>query len=102
VSVVVVATITPLPEHRDEVRQVLLDTIPRVHDEPGCEFYALQEDDEGFVMLERWASAEALKTHSAAAALADAGRAMAGKLTGAPAVRTLSAIPAGDGTKGAL
>ena len=101
-SVVVVATISPLPEHRDAVRQVLLDTIPRVHDEPGCEFYALQEDGDEFVMLEKWASAEALQTHSTAAALADAGRAMAGKLKGAPDVRTLSAVPAGDPAKGAL
>ena len=37
---VVVATIIPLPEHRDEVIAVLTQTIPKVHAEEGCELYA--------------------------------------------------------------
>ena len=101
-SVVVVATITPSDGHYDEVRQILLDTIPRVHEEPGCELYSLQEDGQRLVMVEKWESAEALQTHSNAEPLAEAGRAMAGKLAGKLDVRTLSAVPAGDGTKGAL
>jgi quinol monooxygenase YgiN len=102
VSVVVVATITPSEGHHDEVRQILLDTIPLVHDEPGCELYSLHEEGERFVMIEKWESAEALKTHSSAEALANAGRAMAGKLAGKLDVRTLSAVSAGDPAKGAL
>jgi quinol monooxygenase YgiN len=101
-SVVVVATITPLPTHYDEVRQVLLDAIPQVHEEPGCELYSLHEDGEKFVMIERWESAQALDTHSKGEVLADAGRALAGKLAGKLDVRSLSAVPAGDATKGAL
>jgi quinol monooxygenase YgiN len=54
------------------------------------------------VLVEKWESAEALQTHSNAEPLAEAGRAMAGKLAGKLDVRTLSAVPAGDGTKGAL
>jgi quinol monooxygenase YgiN len=102
VSVVVVATITPSEGHHDEVRQILLGTIPLVHDEPGCELYSLHEEGERFVMIEKWESAEALKTHSSAEALANAGRAMAGKLAGKLDVRTLSAVSAGDPAKGAL
>ena len=101
-SVVVLATITPSDGHYDEVRQILLDTIPRVHEEPGCELYSLQEDGHRLVMVETWESAEALQTHSNADPLAEAGRAMAGKLAGKLDVRTLSAVPAGDATKGAL
>ena len=101
-SVVVVATITPSDGHYDEVRQILLDTIPRVHEEPGCELYSLQVDGQRLVMVEKWESAEALQTHSNAEPLAEAGRAMAGKLAGKLDVRTLSAVPAGDGTKGTL
>jgi len=37
--VVVVATIRPLPEHRDEVLAAFRDTIPAVHREPGCILY---------------------------------------------------------------
>jgi quinol monooxygenase YgiN len=102
VSVVVVATITPSEGHYDEVRQVLLDAIPKVHQEAGCELYSLHEDGERLVMIEKWASAEALDTHSNGEALRDAGRAMAGKLAGKLDVRSLSAVPAGDETKGAL
>src|SRR5215207_329731 len=75
VSVVVVATITPSDGHYDEVRQILLDTIPRVHEEPGCELYSMQEDGRRLVMVEKWESAEALQTHSDAEPLAEAGRA---------------------------
>jgi quinol monooxygenase YgiN len=102
VSVVVVATITPAEGHYAEVRHILLDTIPRVHEEPGCERYSLHEDGERLVMIEKWESAEALQTHSSAEPLADAGRAMAGKLAGALDVRTLTAVPTGDPVKGAL
>jgi quinol monooxygenase YgiN len=102
VSVVVVATITPSQGNYDEVRQILLDTIPLVHDEPGCERYSLHEDGERLVMIEKWESAEALKVHSSAEPLARAGRALAGKLAAGLDVRTLSAVPAGDPAKGAL
>ena len=101
-SVVVVATITPSDGHHDEVRQILLDAIPRVHEEDGCELYALHEDGERFVMIERWASAQALDTHSNGEVLRDAGRALAGKLAGKLDVRSLSGVPAGDHAKGAL
>jgi quinol monooxygenase YgiN len=102
VSVVVVATITPSEGNYEEVRQILLEAIPLVHDEPGCERYSLHEDGERLVMIEKWESAEALKTHSSAEALTNAGRAMAGKLAGALDVRTLTAVPAGNPAKGAL
>ena len=36
-SVVVVATIKPLPEHRDEVIAAFTETIAQVHAEDGCE-----------------------------------------------------------------
>jgi quinol monooxygenase YgiN len=73
-----------------------------VHEEAGCELYSLHEDGQRLVMVERWESAEALDTHSNGEVLRDAGRAMAGKLEGKVDVRTLSAVPAGDATKGAL
>ena len=101
-SVVVVATITPSEGHYDEVRQILLDAIPRVHQEAGCERYSLHEDGERLVMIEKWESAEALDTHSNGEVLRDAGRAMAGKLAGKLDVRSLAAVPAGDAAKGAL
>jgi quinol monooxygenase YgiN len=41
--VVVVATISPVREHREAVREAVLTAIPQVHAEPGCQRYALHE-----------------------------------------------------------
>jgi quinol monooxygenase YgiN len=100
VSVVVVATITPRPDAVDAVRAALLDAVPAVHAEPGCELYALHEADGVFVMVERWESPEALRAHGKAEALTTLGAALADKLAAPPEVRRLTAVPAGDPAKG--
>ncbi|PRY49274.1 quinol monooxygenase YgiN [Geodermatophilus tzadiensis] len=102
-SVVVIATISPQPEHAEEVRQAVLDTVPRVHEEPGCERYSLHQGRDGaLVMVEKWESPEALATHGKADALSSLSGRLEGKLTGAPTVTVLDALPAGDAGKGAL
>ena len=101
-SVVVVATITPKPDHVDAVRDAILTAVPKVHEEPGCELYALHEGDGSFVMVERWESVEALKVHGRAEALTTLGGAIADKLAAPLDVRRLTPVPAGDAGKGAL
>jgi quinol monooxygenase YgiN len=102
VSVVVVATIKPLPEHRDEVIAAFSETIARVHAEDGCELYALQQADDRLIMVEKWASQEALDAHSRGAALAGLNPRLAGKVAGRPEVIVLHPVPAGDPAKGQL
>jgi len=102
VSVVVVATITPLPEHRDEVIATFVATIPQVHAEDGCELYALHQAEDRLIMVEKWASADALAKHSKGAALAAMNPKLAGKVAGRSEVIVLQAVPAGDPAKGAL
>jgi quinol monooxygenase YgiN len=101
-SVVVVATIVPLAEHRDAVLATLRSAVGQVHDEDGCELYALHESPDRLVMVEKWASADALATHSKGPALAALGAALAGKVAGAPDVQMLQPVPAGEPAKGAL
>ena len=101
-SVVVVATIVPLPEHRDEVIAALTQTIPKVHAEDGCELYALHQAEDRLMMIEKWASPEALSTHRRGAALAAMNPQLAGKVTGRAEVIVLQAVPAGDPPKGQL
>src|SRR5579863_6998086 len=101
-SVVVVATIVPLDEHRDSVIATLRSTIEQVHGEDGCELYALHEAPDRLIMVEKWASGEALATHGRGPALAALGSALAGKVAGAPDVRVVQPVPAGDPAKGAL
>ena len=101
--VVVVATITPKPEHRDAVIAAMKKTVPLVHDEDGCELYALHTDDERLVMIERWTSREALKKHGTdSAGLRVFNEAIDGKLAGPTVVLRLDAFPAGDEAKGQL
>jgi quinol monooxygenase YgiN len=101
-SVVVVATVVPLTEHRDEVISAFRATIEQVHGEDGCELYALHEAPDRLIMVEKWASGEALATHSKGAALAALGPSLAGKVASAPEVIVLQPVPAGDAVKGAL
>ena len=61
---IVIATFTPKPEHYDEVKSLLLEVLPDVHQEEGCELYALHEEVEGrLVMVEKWSSRELWQRH---------------------------------------
>jgi len=102
VSVVVVATIIPLPEHRDEVIAAFTAAIPQVHAEDGCELYAMHQTSDRLIMIEKWASREALGTHSTGPALAALNPQLVGKVSQPAEVIVLDAVPAGQPAKGAL
>jgi quinol monooxygenase YgiN len=101
-SVVVVATIVPLAEHREEVIAAVKETIEQVHAEDGCELYSLNEAPDRLIMIEKWASPEALRVHGTGAALTALGPRLRGKVAGAPEVIVLQQVPAGDPAKGAV
>ena len=102
-SVVVIASITPQPEQAQAVREAVLAAIPQVHAEEGCERYALHEARDGsLVMVEQWATPEALAAHGKGEPFSELSRQLEGKLTGAPGLQVLSAVPAGDESKGVL
>ena len=68
-SVVVVATIVPVPEHRAEVIAALEQTISAVHaEDEGCELYALRQGEDRLVMIEKWPDVQALQPHPAGTA----------------------------------
>jgi quinol monooxygenase YgiN len=102
-SVVVVATIRPIAEHRAEVTEALARTVARVHvEDHGCERYALHEGDDRLVMIEKWASPELLAAHGASAAFAELGEQLNGKLIGDLDVQILRPHPAGTVEQGQL
>jgi quinol monooxygenase YgiN len=101
-SVVVVATIVPLAAHRDEVIAAFREAIRQVHDEDGCELYTLNEAPDRLIMIEKWASREALRAHGKSPALAAMNLKLAGKVAGPPEIIVLNQLPAGDPAKGAL
>jgi quinol monooxygenase YgiN len=101
-SIVVVATIIPVPEHRDEVIAAFTAVVARVHAEDGCELYALHEGEDRLVVVEKWASQEALDIHSAAPALRELGPRLKGRTVGRPDVQVLTPHPAGTEEQGAV
>jgi quinol monooxygenase YgiN len=100
--VVVVATMTVKPESVDTVREILTRAVKDVHDEPGCQLYALHESGETFVFVEQWADADALKAHSTAPAIATMFKDAGEHLAGAPDIKMLQPVVAGDPSKGQL
>jgi quinol monooxygenase YgiN len=100
--VVVVAIVTPKPDKIDEVREVLKRTVPAVHEEPGCDLYALHESDGSFIFVEQWADAEALRTHSSAPAVTTMFKEVSDHLAEPPVIKMAQPVPAGDAAKGAL
>jgi quinol monooxygenase YgiN len=77
-TVHVLAIITAKPGRRAELLQAFNANVPNVHAEEGCIEYVATVDAEGagsiqtrlgedtFVVVEKWASLDALKAHAAA------------------------------------
>ena len=100
--VVIVAAFTAKPESVDAVRAACAEAVEAVHDEPGCQLYSLHQTGETFVFIEQWADGDALAAHGAAPALAALLAGLGGHLAGAPDIKMLEPIPAGDPAKGQL
>lgn len=100
--VVVVATMTAKPGSVDTVRDACKRAIEAVHQEPGCELYALHEANGTFVFVEQWADADALKTHSTAPGVTTLFTEVGEHLDGAPDIKMLQPVVAGDPAKGQL
>ncbi|NKY87309.1 putative quinol monooxygenase [Nocardia veterana] len=99
---VIVATITPKPDKADQVAEVLTRLIPQVHDEDGCEFYALHKGKDRFVFVEKWRDMAALGAHGKGSNMKALSEGLEGLVDGPLDVQVLEAVPAGDPAKGAL
>ena len=100
--ITIVATMKAKPESVDAVRNACTQAIEAVHSEPGCDLYSLHEADGTFVFVEQWADADALKTHSTAPAVATLFGTVGELLDGAPDIKMLTPVVAGDPAKGRL
>jgi quinol monooxygenase YgiN len=103
-AIIVVATAFPVPEHREEAIAAFKAAEEKVHaEEDGCELYALHEGPDGrLVMIEKYASDEAVAVHRAGGGLAALIEALKGKLSAPIDVQVLTPRPAGSPAKGAL
>jgi len=101
-AVVVTATIHPAEGRLAEVLEVLTRLVAEVHQEPGCELYALHVHGGDIVVVEKWTDAELLQRHSEGAALVRLNQELDGLLATPADVLLLTPHPAGDPAKGAL
>ncbi|SDF53612.1 Quinol monooxygenase YgiN [Klenkia brasiliensis] len=101
-TVTVVATITPKPDRFDAVREAFVQAVPAVHEEAGCELYALHEGGGVLVMVERWSDGAALEAHGAGTTFNQLSEGVKDDLAEPLKVHVLQAVPAGDDAKGTI
>jgi len=100
---VVTAIFRPAEGAREQVLAALGDAIPRVHDEPGCNLYAIHEAPDGAIwMIEHWDSAALLDAHGTGEPVADLNAALADLLASPVEVTRLAPLPVGDARKGVV
>jgi quinol monooxygenase YgiN len=103
VPVIVTAYFFPRPDVRDQVIAALEPAIAGVHEEEGCELYAIHDAPDGtIVMLEKWTSADLLDAHGQGEPVRRLGVALDGLLERPVEVTRLVPRPTGDSAKGAL
>lgn len=94
---IVIATFVPMAEHHAAVREALESVIPDVHQEAGCELYALHEETEGrFVLVEKWSSRELWREHLTLAPVARLGGLLEGLLVSPVAVQEMYPVASGS------
>ena len=101
-SIVVIATLTPIEGARDEVAAAYVEGAALVHAEPGCELYAVHTTKNEVVVVEKWESGDDLRAHAEGEPLT-AIRAKVGHLFAKPSeVIILRPHPDATGEKGVV
>jgi quinol monooxygenase YgiN len=99
---VLVATITPKPGQLDAAESALKSLIPAIHEEDGCELYALHRGQDRLVFVEKWRDMAALGAHGSSDNIKALNQKLRGLVDGPPDIQVLEAVPAGDAGKGAV
>jgi quinol monooxygenase YgiN len=92
----VVATISVRPGRADAVVAIVSEHLSAVRAEEGCvryDLFRVRREPDTLVMVETWASREALRTHGTAEHFVRMSEQLAPELDGPPAVRVLEPVP---------
>ncbi|MEZ0284352.1 MAG: putative quinol monooxygenase [Thermoleophilia bacterium] len=104
-EVVVVVLFRATPGRGADAEAAFTEAVPPTHDEEGCVAFAVHRvagDADRFVLIERWASREALDAHLAAPHLAAFRERGADIWAEPPQITVMGALPLGDPAKGSL
>jgi quinol monooxygenase YgiN len=100
---IVIATFRPLPGRHDDVVSAITSITPEVHQEDGCELYALHDEVDGtLVLIEKWTSRELWMTHQTLEPVGRLRAAIDGALDGDVDVREMYGLESGNPHKGLL
>lgn len=100
---IVIATFHPHSGKRDAVRAALEAVIPDVHEEPGCEHYALHEETGGhLVLIEKWTTRELWQEHLTLEPVKRLRASLEGLLESETQVLEMYGTPAGTSHQGQL
>ena len=102
-TVVVVAIFAPAEGRVDDLRSALVEAIPAVHEEEGCELYAIHQGEDGRIwLLEKWSRVDLLDAHGSGPAVARLQELTSGLTSGPVEVVRMFPIPAGTPDQGLL
>ncbi|AVH56786.1 MULTISPECIES: putative quinol monooxygenase [Streptomyces] len=104
-SVVVISTLRLREDRADEARKVIESLVARTHEDAGCLTFAAHEDAADpltMVLVERWASQQAVDEHSQAPYLAEAMGRVGELLAAEPEIRFLNPLGYGTADKATL
>jgi len=103
VTVVVTAVFHPAEGRTAALIDALRTTIPAVHQEQGCQLYAIHDADDGTItMIEKWDSHEDLAAHAGSPAVKALQDAVAELIAQPTTVTTMTPLPAGTAKQGVL
>jgi len=102
-TVVVTAVFYPKAGKKQELAEAMQRGIAAVHEEPGCELYAIHDAEDGTItMLEKWTTAEDLDVHGAGDPVRILNEDIADLIEKPTLVTRMTAIPAGTEAQGLL
>jgi quinol monooxygenase YgiN len=102
-SIVVTAVFHPAEGRTANLIEALRSSIPAVHNEEGCQLYAIHAADDGTItMIEKWDTPEALAAHAAGPAVEALDAAVSELIARPTTVTTMTPLPAGTTTQGQL
>jgi quinol monooxygenase YgiN len=99
---IVVARVYPKPGRLQEVIDLYAPIVPLVHQEPGCELFALHTDGETVFVVEKWATSADLRGHATGPAYAQIRAGISDLVDHVPDVWVLDTLPFDAAEKGTI
>ena len=99
---IVVARVYPKPGRLQQIIDVYAPAVPLVHQEPGCELFALHTDGETVFVVEKWATPADLQGHATGPAYAQIRAGIGDLVDHAADVWVLDNLPFGGTAKGTV